>query len=259
LKSRLQVFFLLLGLGLGCREVSLVRAAENDLLPLGRQVYEAHCAVCHGQDGKGNGSAASRFKTRPRDFTKGEYKFRSTETGQLPTDSDLVRAIVRGFPGSGMVPQNHLSDAEVRAVIAYIKKFSPNFADRPPPKPLDVPPPPQDPKAAVTRGRKVYEKGQCAVCHGVNGKGDGIAAKDLSVPPADLTRRRLRSGPSPRDIFRTLLTGLAGTPMPSYFLTLDEAEIWDLAYYVDSLGTPPVLTEDERLGWETEGRKPPRR
>lgn len=249
----------MIGLGLALGEEPILQAAEGDLPPLGRQVFESHCAVCHGQAGKGNGPAASRFKIPPRDFTKAEYKFRSTETGNLPTDSDLIRTIVRGLPSSGMVPQNHLSDSEVRAVVAYIKKFSPKFAERPPPKSLSVPSPPQDPKAAVARGRKVYKKGQCAVCHGAKGKGDGIAAKHLSVPPANLTRRPLRSGPSPRDIFRTLLTGLAGTPMPSYFLTLDEAEIWDLAYYVDSLGTPPIVTEDERLGWETEGRKPPGR
>jgi hypothetical protein len=37
--------------------------------------------------------------------------------------------------------------------------------------------------------------------------------------------------------------------MPSYHLILDDDELWDLAYYVDSLGTPPIVTEDERAGW----------
>ncbi len=60
----------------------------------------------------------------------------------------------------------------------------------------------------------------------------------FSVKPTDLTQRPLKSGSIPRDIFRSILTGLDGTPMPSYHLTLEDDELWDLAYYVDSLGVP---------------------
>jgi hypothetical protein len=62
-----------------------------------------------------------------------------------------------------------------------------------------------------------------------------------------------KGGATPRDIARTLFTGLDGTPMPSYHLILDDDELWDLAYYVDSLGTPPVVTDDERAGWHVVG------
>jgi len=55
--------------------------------------------------------------------------------------------------------------------------------------------------------------------------------------------------PSAREIVRTLLTGLDGTPMPSYHLVLDDDELWDLAYYVASLGGPPEVMLDEREGW----------
>ncbi len=77
--------------------------------------------------------AAHHFKTPPRDLTKGRFKFRSTASGQVPTDADLARTIVEGIPSTGMVPQNHLSDAEVRAVIAFVKSLSPRFATRPAP------------------------------------------------------------------------------------------------------------------------------
>jgi cytochrome c oxidase cbb3-type subunit 2 len=219
---------------------------------LGRQVYEANCAVCHGLKGDGRGEAASDFATPPRDFTKGEYKLRSTGSGQLPTDADLIRSTTQGLPGTAMVPQDHLSEAEIRVVVAYLKTLSPNFASRPAPKSLPIPTPlPRTPEA-VARGRTVYEKGECAECHGAKGRGDGPSAPDLSVKPTDLTHRPLKSGPTARDIFRTVLTGMDDTPMPSYHLVLEDDELWDLAYYVDSLGGPPETTADERAGWEIE-------
>jgi mono/diheme cytochrome c family protein len=100
-------------------------------LAVGRTVYEANCAICHGERGDGKGHAAHHFLSAPRDLTAGRYKFRSTATGQLPTDDDLRRSIVTGIPGTGMVPQNHLSDADVQTVIEFIKSLSPRFAAAP--------------------------------------------------------------------------------------------------------------------------------
>ncbi|HZO44108.1 MAG TPA: cytochrome c, partial [Methylomirabilota bacterium] len=71
----------------------------------------------------------------------------------------------------------------------------------------------------------------------------------LSVKPPDLTRRPLKSGPTARDIVRTLLTGLDGTPMPSYYQVLEDDEIWDLAYWLAARGGAPETTDDEREGW----------
>jgi len=229
--------------------MAAVAYAEPPDLPLGQQVYQAHCAICHGERGDGQGHAAHHFSTPPRDLTSGRYKFRSTGSGQLPTDADLRRTIVMGVPGTGMVPQNQLSDAQVRAVIDFLKSLSPRFASSPPPKPLAIPAPPPRTPEAIARGRKVYDKGECQECHGKEARGDGPSAKDLKIKPSDLTRRPLKGGPTPRDIVRSILTGLDGTPMPSYHLILDDDELWDLAYYMDSLGGPPVLTEDERAGW----------
>ena len=217
---------------------------------VGRQVYEANCAICHGERGDGRGEAARHFRSAPRDFTAGRYKVRSTPSGQLPTDQDLRQSIMRGLPGTGMVPQDHLSETELAAVIAYIQSLSPKFAGAPPPPtPMPIPPAPAPTPAAVARGLKVYEKAECHECHGRQGRGDGPSAKDLKVKPADLTRRPFKSGSTPPEIFRTLITGLDGTPMPSYHLILDDAELWDLTYYLESIGKPPETTEDERAGW----------
>jgi cytochrome c oxidase cbb3-type subunit 2 len=218
-------------------------------LSTGRRVYADNCAVCHGVDGDGRGHAAQHFTIPPRDFTGGRYKIRSTGSGQLPTDDDLRRSIARGVPGTGMVPQDHLSDEEMRAVIELIKSLSPRFAAGPPPTPLPIPPEPARSGDTIARGRKVYEKAECQECHGREGRGDGASAKDLKIKPVDLNKRPFKGGSTPRDIFRAMITGLDGTPMPSYHLVLDDGELWDLAHYVASLGGAPEVTRDEREGW----------
>ena len=223
-------------------------AAQGQPPSLGRRVYEDECAICHGAAGDGRGHAAHHFTAAPRDFTAGRYKIRSTASGQPPTDEDLRRSIVQGLPGTGMVPQDHLGDEEVRAVIAFIKSLSPKFAAGPPPTPLPIPPEPPPSDESVGRGRKVYAKAECQECHGREGRGDGPSAKDLKIKPSDLTRRPFKGGSTPRDIVRGVLTGFDGTPMPSYHLLLDDGELWDLARYVASLGGPPEVTRDEREG-----------
>ena len=229
-----------------------LRASGQPDIPAGERVFRDNCVVCHGATGDGQGMAAHHFKTPPRDLTKGRFKFRSTASGQIPSDADLVRTIVRGIPSTGMVPQDHLSDDEVRAVIAFVKSLSPRFGDGKAPRVLAIPAAPPATPEAVARGARVYVKGECAECHGKDARGDGPSAKDLSVRPSDLTRRPLKGGPTAGDIVRTLLTGLDGTPMPSYYQVLEDDELWDLAYWLDSRAGPPETTDDERAGWHVE-------
>jgi len=224
-------------------------SGQSPDLTTGERVFRDNCAVCHGAAGDGRGMAAHHFTTPPRDLTKGRFKFRSTGSGQVPTDADLAHTIVHGIPSTGMVPQNHLTDAEVQAVIAFVKSLSPRFAATPAPGVVTIPAPPAATPEAIARGAAAYVKGECAECHGKEARGDGPSAKDLSVKPSDLTRRPLKSGTAARDIVRTLLTGLDGTPMPSYYQVLEDDELWDLAYWIAARGGPPETTEDERAGW----------
>ena len=70
--------------------------------PLGTRLYARHCAVCHGPDGRGNGPAAPSMFPRPRDFTSGRFKYKSTAPGEPPTDDDLLRTVRDGLPASAM-------------------------------------------------------------------------------------------------------------------------------------------------------------
>jgi hypothetical protein len=62
----------------------------NRYMPVGKRVFAQRCAVCHGPDGKGNGPAAPSMSPRPRDFSSGVFKYKSTAAAEPPTDEDLL-------------------------------------------------------------------------------------------------------------------------------------------------------------------------
>ncbi|MFQ5882998.1 MAG: c-type cytochrome [Candidatus Methylomirabilales bacterium] len=236
--------------GLAAGESPPQKGLDAERLEAGRLVYEQNCAICHGPLGDGRGMAAMMVRTKPRDFRPGLFKFRSTPTGSLPTDEDLLQTISEGLRGTGMVGQGHLPEPERRALIGYLKTFSERFRRERPSASIPIPPPPPGASALMARGQEVYQKAECFQCHGTEGRGDGPAAPDLKdhwdypIQPTDLTRP-LKRGSSLEAIYQTLVTGLDGTPMPSYQGALTEEELWALSLYVASLNTG-VLSERQR-------------
>jgi mono/diheme cytochrome c family protein len=210
-------------------------------LPDGKQLYDKNCAHCHGAKGDGNGFGAPHLTPPPRDFTAAQFKFRTTATGALPTDDDLFRVISRGLNGTGMPPWQYLlTDEERWALVDYIKTFSPKFGRRADLKPVALPDPPSAARN-LARGRRVYEKLQCAKCHGDDGRGMGPSALTLTdslgrhVNTRDFTQPgTYRTGWTEREIVRTLYTGNNGVSMPAYDGIVSKAEEYDLAAYVMS-------------------------
>lgn len=213
----------------------------------GRQVYEKHCVECHGESGKGDGPAAMTLVPHPRDFTSGRYKIRSTETGSIPTDDDLVQTVRRGMPGSAMPAWGTiLSDSDIRDVVYFIKEFSPRFL-REQPQPTASSTPVLPSPESVARGASVYATLQCAKCHGEDGRGAGAVTTrfeddwGFTLHSANLAEPwTFRGGPEAADVFMRFRAGVSGTPMPSYKGTATDAEMWDLANYVVSLRRKPV-------------------
>jgi cytochrome c553 len=74
----------------------------EEFVEQGRAIYIRRCSFCHGLMGDGEGPAAQFLDPRPRDFTLGTFKFRTTQSGELPTDEDLFRTVSRGLSGTGM-------------------------------------------------------------------------------------------------------------------------------------------------------------
>jgi cytochrome c oxidase cbb3-type subunit I/II len=259
-------------------DVTMPRSAE--WIAHGKEVYQRRCLGCHGEKGDGNGPAATFMtKQRPRDFTAAVFKFRLTKE-PLPTDGDLLRTITRGVRGTAMPAWYDLPLNDRLSVIQYIKyelavdRADPSkpyafFAEEPPGAPLYIGKPPAPSQAMLDRGKQVWEVAKCWECHGKTGKGDGEKAAGLkddlgfAVVPADLTSGQFKSGSAVEDIFRTMTTGLSGTPMPSYRDSLPEEDRWALSYYVLALSAykdpltlqPLTMTEADRAALNDLTRK----
>lgn len=215
---------------------------------MGPGLYDRFCLACHGADGTGRGPGAVVIWPPPRDFSTGDYKWRSTSSGKPPTDLDLERAIRFGVPGTSMHAFGpSLNANEVDALVAHLKTFAPRKFRRDA-TPLSLPPA-QERKADLARGEALFTTAGCIKCHGPEGKGDGPSSTELKdasgrlSPPYDLNTIALRRPHAPdsdpvADIYMSLLTGLSGSPMPAYEGAVPTADLWAIASFVQSIRAP---------------------
>lgn len=219
--------------------------ARQELIAHGKMAYLNRCAGCHGTNGDGLGPGAKFLDPKPRDFTTGIFKFRSSPLGTLPNDHDLMNTISRGIPNSSMPSFADVPEQERFAIVEYIKTFSPmwndsaNFA----PAVIGAAFPEEDFRdfskfiVRAKKGKELFVE-SCVLCHGDRGYGDGEGAVDLQddweqpIRPANLTKLTIKSGKSVKDIYRILLTGVNGTPMSSYKDVYSDDALWDLAAWV---------------------------
>ena len=215
----------------------------------GKAVYDKWCAGCHGTTGAGDGPAAEYMLPRPRDFTKGIYQIRTTASGELPTDADLLRVVSDGMPGTTMPEwRSKLTESERTSVVAYIKTLS-DFFKGAAPKPITVGKAPSSSSATIADGREAFRKLECFKCHGQEGRGDGPSAPTLTddfdhpIRAADLSRHwTFNGGATVEEIYTRLRTGLDGTPMPSFSDAVDakvvtDEQLWHVAQWVRSLSS----------------------
>lgn len=240
----------------------------------GRVLYGRFCVSCHGETGKGDGISARLLTVQPRDFTKGLFKFKSNLEG-LPTDDDLVRTITKGVGGTEMSAYQDLPPEAIGSIVQHVKSLTTGrvelfddsmlkylkgverveekdgkkiaivnwFKSRGVGAPLEVPPAPPSTPELIARGREVFLKDAgCVKCHGEGGRGDGPSAEELEdnwgfpIKPRDLTTDVFKGGTEPDDVYRRIMVGIPGTPMPSSNGVIPKTEDqWALVYFVLSL------------------------
>jgi mono/diheme cytochrome c family protein len=212
----------------------------------GAAAYRRFCVGCHGPLGDGEGENAQWIDPKPRNFTLGVFKCRSTPTGTLPLDSDLFNTVGRGIVNSNMPRWMPLTDQDRADLVAYVKHFSPRFAAEKPGAPIQIPPEPKATPERVKAGQEVFAKVQCWKCHGVEGRANGPSADTLTDDQGRPIRpfnfhdsSRFKCGETDQDLYRIFMTGLDGTPMPSFSDNIKPDEAWDLVFYLRSLQPMP--------------------
>jgi len=221
-----------------------------DLLSRGEKIYQQQCAACHGVDGQGNGEAAYLLYPKPRNLVNARYRLVSTWDG-VPTDQDLFNTISRGMPGSSMPSWAHLPEEERWALVHYVKSLAAKpLVVKPQKDPQEegsegqgivkVPPePPYDAKAKA-RAHELF-RDACASCHGPGGKGDGVQEQvdeeGYPTRPRDLTAGVFKGSPDPAELYRHIVAGIPGSPMPMSDWAYGN-DAWHLVHFVLSLSSP---------------------
>lgn len=218
-----------------------------EAVKLGETLFKKQCRVCHGAEGKGDGPAADFLFPKPRNFSTGAFKVRSTPSGSPPADQDLFRTITQGMPGSAMPSFSFLSEKERWGLVAFLRKLA--KLEEKPERLVQVASEPPITTQSVAQGKNLYMKMKCWECHGHEGRADGPKVTELvddwgfPVPPSDFTRGIFKGGGRASDIYLRFTTGMDGTPMPSFEDSLGEAERWALVHYVKSLAGPRVAVQ----------------
>jgi len=205
--------------------------------------YDRFCLPCHGVAGDGLGPGAAWLWPRPRNFTLGAYKWRSS-TAALPSDDDLRHTIQHGALGTSMHGfAAALSATEIESLVAQIKAFAPTVGwNKSPSKPLVLG---QPPTSVAPNGAQLWNDKGCASCHGNDGRGSesgrALQVYDLTTTPLRRPRAVDSHAERLRAVALTIMTGNNGTAMPAFASALTPAEMWALADFVVSLNRHAVM------------------
>ena len=219
--------------------------------------FRRYCAGCHGELGDGNGENAQWLDPKPRNFTLATFKCRSTPTGTLPTDEDLYNSIGRGFTNSNMPIWNTFTRQQRADLVAYIKTFSARWDKEKAGDMIKIPAEPPVTIESISHGKALFTKLECWKCHGPQGKGDGPSSATLTdsqdnpIRPYNFAAggddSRFKCGSTNQDIYRIFMSGVDGTPMPSFNDVIQPNDAWDLVHFLRTLQTKRHGAENTAL------------
>jgi mono/diheme cytochrome c family protein len=161
---------------------------QPNRLSQGEALYLRHCGGCHGWQSQGDGPAASMFGEKaPR--------LRGAELLAQYSEAELMARILYGR--ELVIPLDPqalaLTEVEVTALVAYLRRL------------------PAIPWTEVRKGQDIYDS-LCVHCHGVYGRGDGIMAQQLPVPPRDLGSASFQSQVNDAELLRLIADGKGAMP-----------------------------------------------
>jgi len=106
----------------------------------------------------------------------------------------------------------------------------------------------------VKHGAAVF-KTNCAMCHGAEGKGDGIAGKALKPPPRNFVEGKWTRGGGELAMFATIQNGVPGTSMQGYKDALPAKDRWALVQFIHSITENKINDSEADLKAKAPGLK----
>jgi mono/diheme cytochrome c family protein len=97
-------------------------------LKIGGDLFNQNCAVCHGEQGRGNGPAAAGLSLKPPDYGNGHL--------DIHTDGDIFYWIQNGISQGSPMPafKDKLTDDQIWHLVNYVRRLR-NEATGPAPAP----------------------------------------------------------------------------------------------------------------------------
>lgn len=209
----------LLSLAAGCTHAppSIPLSSASGSLPIGSQngdgptqtaprrftqgevLYLRHCADCHGWEGRGDGPLAQVLATKPLDLR--QHPELLTQHSPAELAARILHGTAFAIPVGPTAPL--YSEHETSTLLVYLERL------------------PTLPWSVISRGKDVYDA-LCAACHGLYGRGDGLAARTLAVALQDLSEPSYQDHVSNEELFRTISDGKGTMPGAGDVLTPQE-------------------------------------
>lgn len=209
-----------------------MQTAIQSQLTFGKMVYGHNCKSCHGEQGQG--VLAPGLTVAPRSFAL------AFATGDLNL-ARLYEIIARGLPNTAMPAfSGKIPEEQIHAVIDFLRdEFK---AVTPPPSvspsapavrtPVDMSlPMPKNLVGNPQLGGEFF-MGNCAVCHGTLGNGQGPRSTFMVAKPRNFLDDFSRATLNRPAIFSAVTLGRVGTEMPAWGQVLNDQEIANVTEFV---------------------------
>ena len=199
--------------------------------PDGRALYVEHCSACHQMEGQG-GIGLPLANAKLADMS----------------DDYLRKTVRNGRPGRVMPAFQRMSDAQVDAIVGFLRKRSRTVEPELSEEPV---------VGNVDNGAIVYAE-HCQKCHGEDGSGEGEGTgvtlsreRTFLVMPASISNPGFLASVSDQMMHKVIEAGRKSSDMPAFGNgKLSAEEINDVVAFVRSLeqrhAKPAPLDPDER-------------
>jgi mono/diheme cytochrome c family protein len=181
-------------------------SSESWRVTPGEALYLRHCADCHGWQGRGDGPVARMLGMKALNLRQPEFL---TERSV----DELLASVLYSKPLSASLDATELTATEqdIESIAAYLRQL------------------PAMPWEQIEKGQQSYDT-FCVSCHGLYGRGDGLAAARLPTFPRDLSAPAYQRQVSDADLLRIIAAGQG--PMPGFGALLTTEQTQALLTYL---------------------------